>query len=57
MKCPNCNKENAEVFSGLIKGNPMPNTLANFCGQCGTDLRPYHEKIIKKSNLMPLPID
>ena len=39
MNCPKCNRENAEVFSGLINGEPVPDALANFCKRCGTDLK------------------
>lgn len=57
MNCPTCNFENAEVFKGLIKGKPMPNTVSNFCSRCGTDLRPYHKAIMLNSDLKPLPKD
>lgn len=57
MNCPNCERENVEIFTGLIKGKPLSNTIANFCKRCGADLRPYHENIIKHSNLKPIPKD
>jgi len=57
MNCPTCNLEHTEVFKGLIDGKPMSDTLANFCRRCGMDLRPYHEKILKESNLKSLPHD
>jgi len=49
------NEEYKKLFLPLIEGQEMPNTLANFCGRCGTDLRPYHEEIMKHSDLKPLP--
>lgn len=48
-------REYREKVIPLITGKSMPNTLANFCGGCGTDLRPYHEEIMKHSDLKPLP--
>lgn len=54
MNCPKCNKENVEIFSRLLDGNPVTNALANFCRYCGTDLRPLHEEIMKTSHLRPL---
>jgi len=32
----------------------MPDTLSNFCGGCGTDLRPFHDDIMKTSSLRPI---
>lgn len=49
MDCLNCGLKNvAEVFTGEVKGAPVRGSLANFCRQCGADLRPYHEKIKEK---------
>ena len=56
MNCPKCNRENAEIFSGLINGESVPDALANFCKRCGTDLRPFHAEIMKTSHLRPIRV-
>ena len=56
MNCPKCKRENAEVFTGLINGQLMPNSLANFCRRCGNDLRPFHIEIMKISHLRPIEV-
>ena len=55
MNCPTCNLINVEVSAVHFNGKTSV-VLANFCAKCGMDLRPYHDEMMKHSDLKPAPL-
>ena len=53
MNCPKCDLPNVERLT-VIEPTGLRKVIGNCCQRCGTDIRPFHEEILKTSHLRPL---